>query len=798
MSFSSFDFISPKITLYYNGHNSHISRIGGLLSLCLLILIFIIIFYTFWGLIEMKYSTSFIYEQNINNNQKIFHKINQSGISHFIQIYSNINNGYFGDIDNKNIIIYGIKENNNSIDNNVLNSDLLNTEHWLYDKCDQISYIYKDFLSKISDIVRNHSLSICLRFYYNPTYKKYYEIGYEGYIDPNLETNNINEKKHSYKIIINKCYNNTFINNYMGYICNSDYEINKYFSIYKEIFLYFSDNKIIPFNHKNHIESSFNSISSKLQQSSFFENNILFLPTKLSIKTGYIIRTHKDFLSYTLNSYYISEKINNNENPNLIGIFNFYLENKIYVYDIICANIIDLLSHLGGLVRILFFIFEIFNYISHHYTIIEDTKELFKITSGIESMYDSKDINFDNMRYVSTKNYKIKPTNTNEELSRNNFSPIINKKKIRLVEPRIFSPKTRLSCKKNIIPLYPLNIISNKKNNLSKKNTITFKMRSKDKRKSYLSQGYRVKSKENNTYIKNQSYCENEVMNNEIPSSNNNINDNNSNYMNSKENNIKLETSKKSNNDFNPSFRHKKRKANLKAPSNKQIVEKIDKTEKNEKNEGNSQLMIKHLNQDEQSLRHKSINYSNQKRFFRNSIFNKNHLVPKNSSELINDSSKQILVNNKNLLISLNYNKTQFDKNKIDENNNRLCLKNNTEFVNSTKNLNLIVNNNGNIDILAFIKTIIKNKLKLEISEAKDSFAQNYLGKKINFVQFFKSLFICRRKSENKIDLINNFRLRLLSEEHLYRNHINLYLIQKIFQIEESYKFDIKELYANL
>ena len=795
MSFSSFDFISPKITLYYNGHKSHNSSIGGLLSLCLLIIIFIIIFYSFWNLIEMKFSTSFIYEQNINNNQKIFHKINQSGMNHFIQIYSNKNNGYFGDIDNKNIIIYGIKENNKIIDNNnILNIDLLNTDHWLYDKCDKISDIDPDFLSKLSNIVRNPSLTICLRFYYNSTYKQYYEIGNEGYIDPNLETNNINEKKYSYKIIINKCYNNTFINNYMGYICNPDYEINNYFDIYKEIFIFFSDNKIIPFNHKNHFENSFYSISSSLQDSSFFENNILFLPTKLSIKKGYIIRTHKEFSSYTFKSYYITEKINNSENPNLVGIFNFYLDNKILGYEIICANIVDLLSHLGGLVRILFFIFEMFNYINHYYTTIEHTKELFKITSGSESIYDSKDIYFDNMRYISTKNYKNKVTNTNDDLSRNNFSPIINKKKIKLVEPRLYSPKTRYSCKKNIIPLYPLNFASNKKNNLSKNNTNTFKARNKDKRKSYLSQVYRVKTKDNNIYLKNQSYCENEVMN-EIPSSNNNVNENVLNYMNSKENNINHETSKKSNNEFNPSFRHKKRKANLRIPSNKQILDKIDKIEKNEVN---PQLIIKNLNQEQQNFRHKSINYSNQKRFFRNSIFYKNHIAPKNSSEFINDSSKQILVNNKNLLISLNYNKTQFEKNKIDDNNNKLYLKNNSEFPNSNKNLNLIANNNGNLDILTFIKSLIKNKLKLELSEPKDSFNQFYLGRKINFFQFFKSLFICRKNYENKIYLINNFRLRLLSEEHLYRNHINLCLIQKIFQIEDSYKLDIKELHTNL
>ena len=158
-----------------------------------------------------------------------------------------------------------------------------------------------------------------------------------------------------------------------------------------------------------------------------------------------------------------------------------------------------------------------------------------------------------------------------------------------------------------------------------------------------------------------------------------------------------------------------------------------------------------------------------------------------------------MLSNNKNLLIAINQNKTQGDRNKLEENNIRgEFINNNTEIVNSTKNLNIYTNNN--IDPSAFLKTLIKNKLKLEIPEDKDGLNQNtnFLIRKINFFEFFKSLFICNNKSSNKISLIHKFRLKLLSEEHLYRNHINLYLIQKIFQIEESYKFDIKELYYNL
>ena len=103
---------------------------------------------------------------------------------------------------------------------------------------------------------------------------------------------------------------------------------------------------------------------------------------------------------------------------------------------------------------------------------------------------------------------------------------------------------------------------------------------------------------------------------------------------------------------------------------------------------------------------------------------------------------------------------------------------------------------NDNINPLSVLQTFIKSKLKADLSEVKED---RYYNKKIKYFDFFKSLFICCiKKDDNKICLINNFRIKLLSEEHLYRNNINVFLIQKIFQIDEAYKFDIKELYNNI
>ena len=60
MPLSSIDFLSPKITLYFNGHNSHISHLGGLLSILFLILLILIIFKFFFDIIDPKMNLSFM------------------------------------------------------------------------------------------------------------------------------------------------------------------------------------------------------------------------------------------------------------------------------------------------------------------------------------------------------------------------------------------------------------------------------------------------------------------------------------------------------------------------------------------------------------------------------------------------------------------------------------------------------------------------------------------------------------------------------------------------------------------
>ena len=65
------------------------------------------------------------------------------------------------------------------------------------------------------------------------------------------------------------------------------------------------------------------------------------------------------------------------------------------------------------------------------------------------------------------------------------------------------------------------------------------------------------------------------------------------------------------------------------------------------------------------------------------------------------------------------------------------------------------------------------------------------------FRKFLASL-LCYKKPRNYYVTLLRFRKKLLSEEHFFRTHNYLYLFEKCFDIQESQKIDIVELYKNL
>ena len=515
MPLSFLDFLSSKITLYYNGHNAHISHVGGLLSLLYLILLALLLFNFLYEIFSPKFNSLFIYEENIKE-LKYKQNLDYSGLNHFFQIYSHSNNGWFGDFDNRNIIIYGIKETDKNVyitNNNETKIDLYNSEHWIYDKCENLPQINKYLFSEISQIIKNYTKSICLRYYYNPNDQQYYEIGFQGYISPYLETNTLSEKRYIYKIIIEKCLNNSIFTNKMHYICNNENDIRQYLNVYNDIFIYFSDNEISPKNKNFPFKKYFYSISSAIHKMSYFENNLIFAPLKL-MTDRYIFKSNDEDLTFILKTYYHNDNLIN-EDYTTIGIFNFYFRNNIIIYKRSYVNLLECFSHLGGTAQLLFFIFQMINFINNRYIIHENSKTFFKINTGIDINYiEGNDIFFDKMRHLNSQNYRIKLYNNNNIINNEDLTPkymknISNKKKLKYsnYEYHGINQIINRPSRKNLGLLTPINMNSHRKKNIYEtkrsqtKYTNTFKQMGKqltikNKRKSYMSQGFLMKRNE--------------------------------------------------------------------------------------------------------------------------------------------------------------------------------------------------------------------------------------------------------------------------------------------------------------
>ena len=91
------------------------------------------------------------------------------------------------------------------------------------------------------------------------------------------------------------------------------------------------------------------------------------------------------------------------------------------------------------MVKILFFIFEILNYINSKYTSLEHTRNLFYINTGIDYNSDVEEGNefFLEKRHMTNHNYKIKVFNNNniintedinQKMLRNYYTKIEKKK----------------------------------------------------------------------------------------------------------------------------------------------------------------------------------------------------------------------------------------------------------------------------------------------------------------------------------------------------------------------------------
>ena len=85
-----------------------------------------------------------------------------------------------------------------------------------------------------------------------------------------------------------------------------------------------------------------------------------------------------------------------------------------------------------------------------------------------------------------------------------------------------------------------------------------------------------------------------------------------------------------------------------------------------------------------------------------------------------------------------------------------------------------------------------ENKKKVKNTSKK----MKFMEQNFSFFDYY-STFCSSKNNQSGVYVLEHFRKKLLSEEHFYRSHLNLYLLEKYFDMEQE-KADILELFKNL
>ena len=354
MFFNNFDFLSPKITLFYNNKRRHLSPIGGFFSLTIFAFsLYIIVRYSVLKTFP-KPSSLLMYrnfETDLTHNY-----FNESGLFHFIYIYNNdnISNGNAVKLNNfkKGIIRIFMTYSYNKYEFN--SSKLEDNDHWVYDTCH--NYANND------DIKYDYSFSSCIKYYYNSNEKKYYSIHDNiNFKWPFLRDNLTNFDNAIFATFVEKCSNNSVLNNILGE-CYSDDKINEYFSNFNNIFISFINNKLQIHNIYEPVKIYSHQIHDKIIDSSnfFYLHDLEFIPFNYE-------KTRKIFGESFKHNYFMfngdkATKILTKGNNNLLIAYLFNFKEYIDELRISDNNIMQSFYQIGGTIVVAYYIFYILNY----------------------------------------------------------------------------------------------------------------------------------------------------------------------------------------------------------------------------------------------------------------------------------------------------------------------------------------------------------------------------------------------------------------------------------------------------
>lgn len=380
MQFANLDCLSPNISLFYYGSKRHSNIFGAILTILLLLTSFAYIIYLIIIINNHKIS-SFISYRSYFTDLRYYYFNDSTGIFHYFQIYD-IKTKTYGEFNPKYLRIIMSRLYKTYQNNQV---ELNDNEHWVYDSCregiDDKNIDKRIFIN--NEVFRGGA---CLRYYYiNNTYYSIEDT--ENFKYPYLIQGIDNNENLYLETVVEKCDNSSFTTDILGE-CGDKDEMDEYFGKYNGIYMNFLDRQVNPDNHSKPIYHYLKKIGDNLDTNNVPLNNINLIPLEIEIQKGFLLPKNEKIASY---SFDIStrEILENNNNENLLYIFDYHLQNSCQVIKGIYYNFLDVLPNIGGFIHLLYFIFYFLNYLFNKYKTILDFNHILFRMSNTEDLRDS-------------------------------------------------------------------------------------------------------------------------------------------------------------------------------------------------------------------------------------------------------------------------------------------------------------------------------------------------------------------------------------------------------------------------
>ena len=305
MILKNFDFISPPITLFYHGMESHSSIYTGIISLIVLIICIISAIILSLDIFLKRNPSIFYWKKSIEDVEKTY--LNEDNFLHFITLLDeNLNNIY----DERAFTIIGI---NNFTTNMIINTTTTketkknrtntlynNFSYYIYDICDE----KKDGGEIITEKDKKNSFlrSLCIKAYYNKTSNTTIYKGDKNFEYPFLQHGYSRGNNINYGILIRKCVNGSTLNNVTCYDSTILDDLKNELYYYSITFI---DDSLNPDNYSFPFSNSLNNVTYKYEEEEFTINYLFFHNIELETTTGFLFDfvNNKQTIAYDYSTY---------------------------------------------------------------------------------------------------------------------------------------------------------------------------------------------------------------------------------------------------------------------------------------------------------------------------------------------------------------------------------------------------------------------------------------------------------------------------------------------------------------